>query len=75
MSAIWYANKEQKQDIEKSMAKHQKKLTAKSKGKITTHIGKLGAFTLAEDYHQKWYLRKHSVLVEALGKLQTLFSM
>jgi len=66
MSAIWYANNEQKKDIEKSMAKYQKKLTGQGGGTIATTIKKLGPFTLAEDYHQKWYLRKHTILIDAL---------
>jgi len=66
MSAIWYANNEQKKDIEKSMAKYQKKLTAQRRGNIATVVKKLGPFTLAEDYHQKWYLRKHAILMDAL---------
>jgi len=66
MSAIWYNSKEQQQDIEKSKAKHQRRLSRQGKSNITTTIGKLGPFTLAEDYHQKWYLRKHDSLIQAL---------
>jgi len=72
MSGIWYANNEQKADIEKSKAKFQRKLDkGGSKGKISTTIEKLGRFTLAEDYHQKWYLRKHNILMVALDCTDT----
>jgi len=66
MSAIWYADGQQKQDIQKSMAKYQKKISRGGGGKIQTTIEKLGPFTVAEDYHQKWYLRKHDILLNAL---------
>lgn len=49
------------------MAKYQQKLASQGKGKIATTIGKLGIFTPAEDYHQKFYLRKHEALIEALN--------
>jgi len=66
MSAVWYADKAQKRDIEKSMAKHQKRISSGGGGKISTTVAPLGPFTNAEDYHQKWYLRKHDLLVDAL---------
>jgi len=67
MSAIWYHNKDQKRAIEKSKAKHQRRLLAKgNQAKIATVVARAGKFTLAEDYHQKFYLRKHDVLLSAI---------
>jgi len=66
MSAIWYHNKKQKKAIQKGKKAFQKVLDSKGKGKIASAIEPAKHFTLAEDYHQKFYLRKHNVLLVAL---------
>ncbi|CAG2101072.1 unnamed protein product [Medioppia subpectinata] len=63
MSAIFYHNSEQKQLAEESMKEAQKKLTQP----IQTKILPLDVFYEAEDYHQKYMLRKHSNLIKSLG--------
>ncbi|CAG2118036.1 unnamed protein product, partial [Medioppia subpectinata] len=63
MSAIFYHNSEQKQLAEESMKEAQKKLTQP----IQTRILPLDVFYEAEDYHQKYMLRKHSNLIKSLG--------
>lgn len=35
---------------------------------VRTEVLPLGEFTLAEDYHQKYYLRRHEELMAALGR-------
>jgi len=67
MSAIWYHDRQQKRIAQKSRAKWQQKLDAEGGGKITTVLEKAKNFTNAEDYHQKYYLRMHPLLVSALG--------
>lgn len=53
----------------RSKEKHQKRLNKKNghDKPIQTFIGKAKPWTNAEDYHQKYYLRKHATLIEALG--------
>jgi len=63
MSAIWYHDKSQKRAIKQSKKEQEKKRSGK---KVATVIRRVGTFTLAEDYHQKYYLRTHDQLVEAL---------
>jgi methionine-S-sulfoxide reductase len=54
MSAVFAANDEQKRAAIDSKARLEKKM-----GKtVKTPILPLGTFTLAEDYHQKYYLRQ-----------------
>jgi len=68
MSAIWYHNAKQKKDIKKSKAQLQRQWLAAGKDStIGTVIKPLHTFTLAEGYHQKYYLRSHDILVQGLG--------
>jgi len=69
MSAIWYHDEDQKKAILRSQEKCQKRLNA-SKGQdvpIQTKVDSFKEWTNAEDYHQKFYLRKHDELVKALA--------
>jgi len=54
MSAIFYANEEQKKSAFASREREEKKRNKR----ITTPILPLGEFYLAEDYHQKYRLRE-----------------
>ncbi|MGC7093104.1 peptide-methionine (S)-S-oxide reductase MsrA [Amycolatopsis lurida] len=56
-SAAYYANDEQRTEIEASRASFQPALTAAGHGAITTEVAPLGEFYYAEDYHQQ-YLHK-----------------
>jgi peptide-methionine (S)-S-oxide reductase len=65
MSAIFFGSKEQKAEA-KAMIKRLKK----GGRRPATVVKALGSFVRAEDYHQKWYLRKKTVLMvpfEGLG--------
>jgi len=63
MSAIFYHDELQKEMAEKSM-----ETKALEWGKqVWTRILPLGVFTLAEDYHQKYYLRKLEGVKELLN--------
>jgi peptide-methionine (S)-S-oxide reductase len=54
MTAVFYAN-----DAQKKLAEQTRDQEAAKKGrKIVTALLPLGAFYLAEDYHQKYYLRQ-----------------
>ena len=57
-SVIYVLNHEQKQAAEESKRKYQSRLTAASKGEITTEILDAPTFYYAEDYHQQ-YLAKN----------------
>ncbi|XP_054163942.1 peptide methionine sulfoxide reductase-like [Oppia nitens] len=63
MSAIFYHNDNQKQLAEKSVQETQK-LYSKP---IQTKILLLDVFYEAEDYHQKYMLRKHNDLLKSLS--------
>ncbi|CAG2171335.1 unnamed protein product, partial [Oppiella nova] len=63
MSAIFYHNPIQKRLAEKWMAKAQRKYATP----IQTPILPLDVFHEAEDYHQKFTLRRHPKLVQSLG--------
>jgi hypothetical protein len=54
MNAIFYYNNEQKRLAEESKAR----MAAKTGGQVYTAIFPATEFTLAEDYHQKYYLRQ-----------------
>jgi methionine-S-sulfoxide reductase len=60
MTAVFYHNDEQK----KQALETRDRQAAKQKEKIVTSILPLGEFYLAEDYHQKYYLRQHADLVK-----------
>lgn len=51
--AIWYHDESQKKLAEST----RKEVAKKARKEVTTAIEPLGTFTLAEDYHQKYYLR------------------
>jgi len=61
MSAIFYHNQDQKQKALKSKEEKEKS----SNRKIYTVIAPSETFYLAEDYHQKFELQKHSDIVKA----------
>lgn len=58
MSAIFYHNEEQKQVALKTKEREE----VRSKKKVYTEILPFSRFYLAEDYHQKYYLRGVSYL-------------
>ena len=62
-SAIFYGDKEQQRLAEESRAQHQ------ASGKVFVDIMPLTTFYLAEDYHQKYYLRQVSSMMRALKEL------
>jgi methionine-S-sulfoxide reductase len=60
MSAVFVANDEQKRAATESKARLEKTMGAT----VKTPILPLGRFTLAEDYHQKYYLRNSPLMRE-----------
>jgi methionine-S-sulfoxide reductase len=60
MSAVFAANDEQKRIAAESKARLEKRMGSV----IHTPILPLGTFTVAEDYHQKYYLRQSPLLRE-----------
>ena len=60
MSAVFVSNEEQKRLATVSKAELEKRMGSV----IHTPILPLGKFTLAEDYHQKYYLRQSPILRE-----------
>ncbi len=63
MSAIFYHSEQQKLIAEQSMKDIQKSFDKP----IATKILPLDVFYEAEDYHQKFMLRKHKSLINSLG--------
>lgn len=63
MSAIFYHDEEQRALAEESMTNHQKKVSRP----IATKILPAATFYNAEDYHQKYLLRRHSNVFQTLG--------
>ncbi len=63
MTAIFYGSDEQKRVALASLAKRQVSL-----GTINTQVLPKTTFTLAEDYHQKYYLRNDRALMKELAK-------
>ncbi|XP_058969144.1 peptide methionine sulfoxide reductase-like [Pocillopora verrucosa] len=63
MSAIFYHNEDQKQLAEETREEHQKIV----KRKIVTKILPANTFYVAEQYHQKYMLRQHPLLLNSLG--------
>ena len=59
MSAIFYGNEAQKQVALRSKAAYEQ-----AHDKVHTEIAPLGAFHIAEDYHQKYYLRSTPALMK-----------
>lgn len=64
MSAIFYHDNEQKTAAEESLKKYQDK----AKKTVTTKILPAGTFYDAEDYHQKYLLKRNAALCESLAK-------
>ncbi|HKS16277.1 MAG TPA: peptide-methionine (S)-S-oxide reductase, partial [Planctomycetota bacterium] len=60
MSAVFAANEDQKRAATESKARLEKQLGTT----VKTPILPLGKFTLAEDYHQKYYLRSSPLMRE-----------
>mgnify|MGYP006284272415 FL=1 len=65
MAAAFYHNHEQKDAIEKSLAR----IASKSKAKIKTQVLPYTGFTRAEDYHQKYTLRQSQVLMKEFQRM------
>jgi len=66
-SAVFYQN-----DAQKKLAQESRAREAAKKGKaVTTEILPLGTFYLAEEYHQKYFLRQSSPL---LREFQAMYS-
>jgi methionine-S-sulfoxide reductase len=66
MTAVFYRDEKQKRLAEETRA-HE---AARRGQKIVTAILPLGPFYLAEDYHQKYYLRQHAAL---LREFETIY--
>ena len=64
-SIIFYMNEEQKEAAELSMQKKQEN----SNQQILTEIRELNAFYLAEDYHQKYYLRQYQTIFREYARI------
>jgi len=62
-SVIFYHNSEQQRLAQKSCQEYEQKINKK----VSTTIEKIGTFTNAEDYHQKYYLRHHTDIIQALN--------
>lgn len=72
MSLLLYHNETQKELVERTK-KQQAKLL---QGEIQTEISRYSRFYLAEDYHQKYYLKRYKNALLVLGRLfQTEDSM
>lgn len=68
MSAILYHSEEQRQAIENAVASRED-----AKRKVRSEIKAHDGFTLAEDYHQKYYLRRNKkVTLELKSRFPTL---
>jgi peptide-methionine (S)-S-oxide reductase len=66
MSAVFYQN-----DTQKKLALESRDREAAKRGqRVTTEILALGTFYLAEDYHQKYFLRQQS---ELLREFQAMY--
>ncbi|XP_045192224.2 peptide methionine sulfoxide reductase-like [Mercenaria mercenaria] len=63
MSAIFYHDETQQRLAEKTKTEHQKHIARP----IVTLIQKAGPFYNAEDYHQKYMLRRHSKVIDRLN--------
>ncbi|CAG2111178.1 unnamed protein product [Medioppia subpectinata] len=63
MSAIFYNNSQQRLLIQESLEAQQRQLSEP----IVTQILPFNVYYLAEDYHQKYFLRKHQSLLLEIG--------
>jgi peptide-methionine (S)-S-oxide reductase len=64
MSAVLYHDEEQRRLVERDIAKMQTGFR-----KVHTEVQSYGGMTWAEDYHQKYYLRRHKEAALALKGL------
>ena len=64
-SVIFYSNEEQRKAAEQSSARVEKEIGRK----LSTAIEPLMKFTLAEDYHQKYYLRQEGRVMADFSSL------
>jgi len=64
MNVIFYSNDEQKRLAEESKAR----VAAKTGSPVQTAILPATEFTLAEDYHQKYYLRQVPVIFQEISR-------
>lgn len=65
MAAVFYHNQEQKDAIEKSLARFPSQIKAKMKTQVLPYTG----FTRAEDYHQKYTLRQSRALMKEFQRM------
>ena len=65
MSLLLYHDEIQKDTILKSMESWGKKL----KGNLQTEVAAYSKFYLAEDYHQKYYLKRYARAMESLKQI------
>lgn len=63
MSAVFYHDEEQKLLAERTMKEHQKEIARP----IVTQILPAETFYDAEDYHQKYLLRRHNRIIQSLN--------
>ena len=68
MSAVLYHNDDQRMAIERAFAERED-----GKRKVQSEVQKYSQMTLAEDYHQKYYLRRNkTIALELKQRFQTL---
>jgi len=65
MAAVFYHNQEQKEAIEESLVR----IASEIKTKIKTQVLPYTGFTRAEDYHQKYTLRKSQVVMKEFQRM------
>jgi hypothetical protein len=65
MKAVFYQDEDQRREAEASKRKLAQQLGAK----VSTAVVPLKSFTMAEDYHQKFYLKNNAGLEEELLRI------
>lgn len=65
MKAVFYHDEDQRLQAEAS----KKKVAEELRAAVNTQVLPLKSFTLAEDYHQKYYLKNHAQLEEELLRI------
>lgn len=65
MAAVFYHNQEQKDAIDRSLAR----IASEIKAKIKTQVLPYSGFTRAEDYHQKYTLRQSQALMKEFQRM------
>lgn len=68
LSILFYQGEEQQRIAERTAEEQRKKLGSRA---LTTEVLSLDTFTMAEDYHQKYYLRRRADLVRSLRAVYT----